>query len=607
MGTLTQWGASLKRNVLSGPHLGRIFNMLLRENFYFAILCVTTVVSGCVAFMAWIRREEAPATRPFTWLMVAIAAYAGAGAMGTASVSTSNTILWAQMEAVLSSTVTALFFTFTLHFTHRRQWLTFWRRCAIWAIPVFNMLLVMTNGWHYKVWTHFAAIEGTHFLKFHNGPGYFWLAVWFYIYVITGSLLVARTALTLEKIYRQQAITVIASAVPPVVVGTLYVFDAVPPGLSLLPMSFLFTGIVYFTSLFRFRLFDLLPIARDTLIENMSDCVLVLDNRDRVIDMNPAAWQFTHRLSTTMGVGLLGGLKQTQMLGQPVRRVLEEWPTLVRHCQRQENTEVLISLCQQPPLHVDLRLTLLSDKLHRPTGKLLVIRDITDIYQTQIALKQTNEIQQKTQEELQRTNDLLDRRLRKIETLQDQLKEQAIRDGLTKLFNRRYFEEALSAEFAKAKRAGTPLSVILIDIDNFKRVNDTYGHQAGDCALQVFSDVIHRHIRNSDIACRYGGEEFIIAMPGMTMADAYQRAEALRIALRETEIQYKGEVIQATLSGGVGSLPEWGGGQDGLITMVDKALYRAKEEGRDRICGIQLNNLPIHSYTKETEAQLSNS
>ncbi|MEL7225767.1 MAG: histidine kinase N-terminal 7TM domain-containing protein, partial [Cyanobacteria bacterium J06576_12] len=86
--------------------------MLLRENPYFAILCLTTVVSGCVAFMAWVRRAEAPATRPFTWLMVAIAFYAVAGAMSTASVSEQSIVFWAKAEAILSSAVTALFFTF---------------------------------------------------------------------------------------------------------------------------------------------------------------------------------------------------------------------------------------------------------------------------------------------------------------------------------------------------------------------------------------------------------------------------------------------------------------------------------------------------------------
>ncbi|MEL6603912.1 MAG: diguanylate cyclase [Cyanobacteria bacterium J06614_10] len=579
--------------------------MLLRENPYFAILCLTTVISGCVALMAWVRRAEAPATRPFTWLMIAIAAYAGVGAMGAASVTATSTIFWAQLEAVLSSAVTALFFTFTLHFTHRRQWLTPQRRSLVWVMPIFNMALVLSNPWHQWVWSEISPIQDSHLLVFHNGPAYLWLAAWFYVYVITGSLLVGRAAINVDRIYRQQALTVIVSALPPLVVGTLYVFEWVPPGISLLPMSFLFTGIVYFTSLFRFRLFDLLPIARDTLVERMTDSVIVVDNKNRVIDMNPAAWHFTHRANRTDSGDLTSAYpKKNSLLGQPIGSVLGNWPTLVRHCIGKENTEVLITMCQQPPLHINLTRTLLFDHNRRVTGRLLVFRDVTEMYETQIALKQTNEIQQQTQQELQRTNDLLDRRLRKIEDLQGQLQEQAIRDGLTNLFNRRYFEEALSAEFTKAKRANTPLAIILIDLDNFKRVNDTYGHQAGDCALKVFAEVIQHHVRTSDIACRYGGEEFILAMPGMTMAEAYHRAEALRRAIKKTSIQYKEHEIRATISGGVGAFPEWGGSQDGLITLVDRALYAAKEAGRDRIHKIQLDNLPADAPRPESSIQL---
>ena len=99
--------------------------------------------------------------------------------------------------------------------------------------------------------------------------------------------------------------------------------------------------------------------------------------------------------------------------------------------------------------------------------------------------------------------------------------------------------------------------------------------------------MIRHHVRTSDIACRYGGEEFIIALPGMTLAEAYQRAETLRRAFQKTVIQYKQQTIQATVSGGVGAVPEWSGNRDGLISIVDQALYRAKKDGRNRVYQMQ--------------------
>ncbi|MEL6816054.1 MAG: diguanylate cyclase, partial [Cyanobacteria bacterium J06598_3] len=404
-----------------------------------------------------------------------------------------------------------------------------------------------------------------------------WIAGCFYLYVLTGTLMVGRAALRPSMLYRQQALTVIISALPPLTVGTLYILECVPPGISLLPMSFLVTGLIYFTSLFRFRLFDLRPIARDTLIERMNDSVLVLDNEGRILDMNPAAHRFTQFLTPTPR-----RLSVVEAIGQPLTTLLSPCPALAGPCGENichpQNSETLVTLTQ-PPLHLNLRFSILHDSQARLTGQLLVIQDVTAQYQAQCELKQNNEI--------------LEQRLLKIEALQDQLKEQAIRDGLTKLFNRRYFEEALLAEFSKARRYRTSLAIILIDIDHFKRVNDTYGHQAGDCALQVFAALIREHVRTSDIACRYGGEEFILAMPGMTLTEAHQRAEALRIAFKETAIEYKGQTIQATISGGVGAFPDYEGSPDGLISVVDKALYKAKENGRDRIYSIQLDNTPL--------------
>ncbi|MEO1446831.1 MAG: histidine kinase N-terminal 7TM domain-containing protein [Cyanobacteria bacterium J06635_11] len=419
--------------------------MLLRENPYFAILCLTAVISGCVAFTAWIRRESAPATRPFTGLMVAIAAYASLAAIGAASSSLRSSIFWATLETVCSSAVTALFFTFTLHFTQRRAWLTRRRRIALWAIPIFNMVLVLTNPWHHSVWTHFTTMpEGllrSPVIVFHHGPGYLWLAAWFYVYVLTGTLMVAREALGPSTLYRQQANTVIVSTLPPIIGGTIQMLELRPPEINLLPMSFLLTGLIYFTSLFRFRLFDLRPVARDTLIENMADGVLVVDYQGRVIDLNPAAWHFTqrqHTHTTNLAPPDAPYDPNNRLIGQPIDIVLSQWPELIPHCQKElhstGNTEVLVSIDQHPPRHINLRFNALQQAqdnnqrlfLHTGTGPnttgpnttgpntgtLLVIRDMTEQYQTQFQLKQSNEI--------------LEQRLSKIEALQGQLKEQAI-------------------------------------------------------------------------------------------------------------------------------------------------------------------------------------
>lgn len=581
--------------------------MFLRQNPYFAILCLTAVVSGCVAFTAWLRRAAAPDTKPFTWLMVAIALYATSAAIGTAATTAPTIVFWATVETVLAHGVTVLFFIFALHFSRYRHWLNRRRQWTIWLVPALNMALVSTNGWHRLVWTGFEPMAQGSRLVFTHGATYLWLAAWSYLYVLAGVMMVARSALrtgSAGTLYRQQAIAVIVSTLPPLTVGTVHVLELIPPGISLVPMSFLLTGLIYFASLFRYRLFDLLPVARDTLIENMSDSVLVLDKDNRVVDMNPAAQQFAQQIAAEAMPGQM--LKRDYWLGQSIVQVMGKWPSLLKHCQGRTNTEVLITICQQPPLHLNLRLNMLCDRDQRPTGKLIVLRDMTALHQSQLELRQTNDAQRRTQQALKKTNDILESRLRENEALQHQLKEQAIRDDLTGLFNRRYFEEALLAEFVKARRDHTPLAVVLVDIDYFKRVNDTYGHQAGDCALQVLAGVIQAHVRTSDIACRYGGEEFILAMPGMTLVEAMERAEAIRVAVKETVVQFREHAIQTTVSGGVGALPEHEGGQDELISRVDQALYAAKKEGRDRIHLMQPNPTEAKSSGRDCKLEKIN-
>jgi diguanylate cyclase (GGDEF)-like protein len=168
--------------------------------------------------------------------------------------------------------------------------------------------------------------------------------------------------------------------------------------------------------------------------------------------------------------------------------------------------------------------------------------------------------------------------------LRDSLRQQSIRDSLTGLFNRRYLEEALSLEIQRAKRNNSPFSVIMIDLDHFKRFNDTHGHEAGDVVLQTLGGFLQRHVRGGDIVCRYGGEEFTLVLPGSTLALAQQRAEELSEGVRSLHVDFNGSSLgPLSLSAGVATFPNHGEGAEMILQAADVALYRAKSEGRDRV------------------------
>jgi diguanylate cyclase (GGDEF)-like protein len=160
----------------------------------------------------------------------------------------------------------------------------------------------------------------------------------------------------------------------------------------------------------------------------------------------------------------------------------------------------------------------------------------------------------------------------------------SMRDPLTGLYNRRYLEETMSRELPRARRAGESVGVIVLDIDHFKALNDTYGHDAGDYVLERMSEVLRAATRNSDIACRFGGEEFAIILPGATVLVARNRAEAIRAALESLKIEFDGHPLgQLTVSCGVAALAPHS--QDWAHTMqqADKALYTAKQAGRNKV------------------------
>jgi diguanylate cyclase (GGDEF)-like protein len=168
--------------------------------------------------------------------------------------------------------------------------------------------------------------------------------------------------------------------------------------------------------------------------------------------------------------------------------------------------------------------------------------------------------------------------------LRETLHNLSIRDPLTGLFNRRFMEESLERELLKAKRYSRPLGVIMIDIDHFKRFNDTYGHEAGDLVLRELSVFLQNHIRLTDIPCRFGGEEFTLILPEADIALTQQRAEQIRQGVVAIRVKIQGQTLaEITISQGVAVFP--GNGQTGeeILRAADEALYRAKQQGRNQV------------------------
>src|SRR5579872_361095 len=168
--------------------------------------------------------------------------------------------------------------------------------------------------------------------------------------------------------------------------------------------------------------------------------------------------------------------------------------------------------------------------------------------------------------------------------LRENLRDQSIRDPLTGLFNRRFMQESLEREIIRSRRKNHPLSLLFLDIDHFKRFNDTFGHDAGDFVLQSVADVLRNYFRGDDVACRCGGEEFAVILPESLAHDAASRADGLRNELRELKLQHRNTRLgPISVSVGVAAFPEHSSTSEELLKVADQCLYQAKTSGRDRV------------------------
>ena len=193
------------------------------------------------------------------------------------------------------------------------------------------------------------------------------------------------------------------------------------------------------------------------------------------------------------------------------------------------------------------------------------------------------EHRRQAQESLLQANEDLQIQLNKVRALQNELREQATRDPLTGLHNRRYLNTTIRQRIQQAEERGLHLSILMIDIDFFKNFNDSYGHHAGDALLQSLAGLLRRHTRKMDIACRYGGEEFLLVLSNTSLETAAHRAEELRLAFEQSENKFGEQHLRATISIGVAAFPNHGTGAEELIMQADQALYAAKAAGRNKV------------------------
>ena len=423
---------------------------------------------------------------------------------------------------------------------------------VLWLVPVVTLGMAFFNPAHLFRGSPFVKIGAAPFPVLHAdyGPWYTYVLIPVVLLVSGGTLFVlARAIATAPKPYRRQYVLMFLSLALPLTACLVYVLDLGPwKDYNLTVAVTGLSGIMLAVGLFRWRLFNIVSLARDLVVENLTDGVIVADDRGRIADLNGAAEE-------------LLGLSRRTAAGRPAREVMAAHPALARLL------DAGVPQDESGAGHLDLTLRGDADSHYysltvspvarrrgESAGRAVVLHDVTE-------------------------------RVRLVE----RTRELANTDDLTGLANRRYFLEQAALELELTRRYGSKTSLILVDVDHFKLVNDTYGHQAGDRVLKEVAAACRRALRLVDVIGRFGGEEFAVLLPHTGIEEAEVVAERLRAGVASLRMASGGSGIPITVTLSIG-VTEFGlDVEEGLDTLesiiarADQAMYAAKRRGRDTV------------------------
>jgi diguanylate cyclase (GGDEF)-like protein len=534
-------------------------------SFSAPVLLTLLVGLGVTVLGRWIKlRRRFAGSDAFRLMHIAILWWLGAAALEMSVHHQDCKMFWAGMAwpAILAvPTFWALFlwqYINSIHTPIKPLAIT-----GILAMPSLFWLLAMTNPWHWQFYGRDSApitAEVGAPIAYQHEWLFYMAAAYGYPFMLFCIGITLRAAMASKGVHRRQFLIFLLLTTVPWIANISYVlFDWSLFGFDPTPFSFAITLAGFGWLITGMRLFDLLPVARHLLLDALIDPVLVVDPQHRVIEANPAALR-------------LAGLDRKWQ-----GRALVSWPLigealdkLLRHDALVEATHVLNLEARGQHYEVRVReITKVEPDGILVLGWMLYLRDVTEY--------------QHSQRQLAESLALSKQQLETISALLDTLQSQALRDPLTGLFNRRYLDDFFTLEVARAQRDATPIALAMLDLDHFKRLNDTHGHGAGDDALKGVAAFLQEGLRATDAVFRIGGEEFLLVLPRTHAREALEKLQHLCSQFAELDVQTRAGRLRLTMSVGLALYPSQANDLDGLMQQADAQLYRAKHHGRNRV------------------------
>jgi diguanylate cyclase (GGDEF)-like protein/PAS domain S-box-containing protein len=512
---------------------------MFQYTLYILLAPAAAAGSLAVAAYSW-RSRTSPGAVPLTFYLLAVCGFLITNILELITITPQATLFWVQMEYIFITLLPVTWMAFAFQFSGQQRWLSGQRFWLFFIVPAVTILLVFSNNLHHLIWQGytFKMVNMGLTMRVGSYGTWFWMySAYAYGLFLAGFILILRAYIQLRRVDFWRESWVLVGSVLSLGVNAIYIFRLMP-GLEkdYTPLGFAFLGFAFAVAIFRYGLFDLMPVARTTLVDKMSDAVILIDRNQRIVDLNPAARMILARV-------------RFDPIGRNVSEI-KFLAGLLGYWRDKNNHPFEFTFQTQDGKHFyDARITRLVGKHQSDLGSLITLHDITEHK----------------------------RLLENVEKL-------AICDPLTGLYNRRHFLHLAQLELERSRRYHYPVSIILVDLDWFKQINDTYGHVAGDRVLETFSRRLNQSVREVDLLARFGGEEFMILLPQTDLQGASVIAERVRSCFDNEPVVLNAIAIPITVSIGVTTYSSYG--NESLVRLferVDQALYESKAKGRNQV------------------------
>jgi diguanylate cyclase (GGDEF)-like protein/PAS domain S-box-containing protein len=522
----------------------------LFSSYTYHPFCLILLFSGALAsgLLGSVRRrrvgEGGNDLLLFLWC---VAHWSFASALECAAATVSLKLFWAQVAYPAAVSCPVFFFLFATRYASisgfpPRNWIP-----LLFVLPSITVFFALTHTRFHGLWLAVTLQKGTSLALYEQGPWFIVHVTYSYALLVLGTILLVRRAMRVSPHFLPQASVLIAGSLAPLVVNAAYVFGkSGAPRPDGTPVAYLFSGLMLATGIYRFGILDLVPVARSLLVETMPDGVLVLDPRGVIVDLNPA-------MATILG------RKREEVFGASAKDTFRDWRGSFRFFEGEENrlTEMEHILPQGEKATFDVQVSTLRDRRSGSRksvmGKLLVFRDVSP--------------------------------RRKVE---EQLREAAFVDPLTGLVNMRAAYRILEEMVRRRRSDGMVFSLALLDLDHFKRINDTLGHQAGDEVLERFALIVRSRSAPGQISARYGGDEFLMAFSDTSKKEAESLLAGLLEEVRLSIWADPERKISLGFSAGLVDTEDFSAASSmtvkSLLELADERLYQAKASGRSQLC-----------------------